>query len=81
MTYFYKTFKKYTHFSTETITKAFEGPTIYPYDRTVQVTTQVDRKGDLVNDMFISFSLPAIYSKHLSTSGENIDQDPGQGTV
>jgi len=81
MTYFYKTFKKYTHFSTETITKAFEGPTVYPYDKTVQVTTQVDRKGDLVNDIFISFSLPAIYSKHLAASGENIDQDPGQGSV
>ena len=81
MTYFYKTFKKYTHFSTETITKAFEGPTIYPYDKTVQVTTQVDRKGDLVNDIFISFSLPAIYSKHLDASGENTSQDPGQGSI
>jgi hypothetical protein len=81
MTYFYKTFKKYTHFSTETITKAFEGPTIYPYDKTVQVTTQVDRKGDLVSDIFISFSLPAIFSKHLEASGENINQDPGQGSV
>jgi hypothetical protein len=38
MTYFFKAFKKYTHFSLETIAKAFDGPTIYPYDRTVQVT-------------------------------------------
>ena len=79
MTYFYKAFKKYTHFSMETISKAFDGPTIYPYDKTVQVTTQIDRKGDLVSDMYISFTLPPIYSKHLSTSGENIDPDPGQG--
>jgi hypothetical protein len=80
MTYFFKAFKKYTHFSLETIAKAFDGPTIYPYDRTVQVTTQVDRKGDLVSDMYLSFTLPAIYSKHLDSSGENIHPDPGQGT-
>jgi len=79
MTYFYKAFKKYTHFSMETISKAFDGPTIYPYDKTVQVTTQIDRKGDLVSDMYISFTLPPIYSKHLPTSGENLDSDPGQG--
>lgn len=79
MTYFYKAFKKYTHFSMETISKAFDGPTIYPYDKTVQVTTQIDRKGDLVSDMYISFTLPPIYSKHLPESGENIDSDPGLG--
>jgi len=79
MTYFYKAFKKYTHFSMETISKAFDGPTVYPYDKTVQVTTQVDRKGDLVSDMYISFTLPPIFSKHLDSSGENIYPDPGQG--
>lgn len=79
MTYFFKTFKKYTHFSLETISKSFDGPTVYPYDKTVQVTAQVDRKGDLVSDMYISFTLPQIFSKHLETSGENIYPDPGQG--
>jgi hypothetical protein len=81
MTYFYKTFKKYTHFSLETISKSFDGPTIYPYDKTVQVSTQVDRKGDLVSDMYISFTLPPIFSKHLERSGENIYPDPGQGLI
>lgn len=81
MTYFFKTFKKYTHFSLETISKAFDGPTTsYPYDRTVQVTTQVDRRGDLLSDVYISFTLPPIFSKHLASSGENIYPDPGQGT-
>jgi hypothetical protein len=80
MTYFYKTFKKYTHFSIETISKLFDGTSIYPYDTTTQVTTQVDRRGDLVSDMYISFTLPPIYSKHLDSSGENIFPDPGQGT-
>ena len=81
MTYFYKTFKKYTHFSLETISKQFDGPTTYPYDKTVQVSVQVDRSGDLVNDMHLSFTLPAIYSKHLPNSGENIFPDPGNGSV
>jgi len=81
MTYFFKTFKKYTHFSMETISKTFDGTNIYPYDKTVQVSTQVDRKGDLVSDMYLSFTLPPIYSKHLASSGENIYPDPGQGTT
>ena len=80
MTYFYKVVKKYTHFSLETISKSFDGATVYPYDKTVQVSTQVDRKGDLVSDMYVSFTLPPIFSKHLALAGENIFPDPGQGS-
>jgi hypothetical protein len=79
MTYFYKVVKKYTHFSLETISKSFDGTTVYPYDRTAQVSTQVDRKGDLVNDMYVSFTLPPIFSKHLGTAAGNIFPDPSQG--
>jgi hypothetical protein len=68
MTYFYKTFKKYTHFSLETVAKAMDGPTDYPYDQTVQLRARVDRVGDLVSDMYFSFEVPAIYSKYRPTS-------------
>jgi hypothetical protein len=63
MTYFYKTFKKYTHFSMETISKAMDGPTDYPYDSSIQIRTRIDRVGDLVSDMYFTFQIPAIYSK------------------
>jgi len=67
MTYFYKTFKKYTHFSQETVTKLMDGVTEYPYDQTVQLRARIDRIGDLVSDMYFSFDLPAIYSKYRAT--------------
>jgi len=64
MTYFYKTFKKYTHFSLETTSKLMDGVTDYPYDKTIQIKARVDRIGDLVSDMYFSFQIPAIYSKY-----------------
>ena len=63
MTYFYKTFKKYTHFSLETSSKLMDGPTDYPYDQSVQLKARVDRIGDLLSDMYFSFQVPAIFSK------------------
>ena len=75
MTYFYKTFKKYTHFSLETTTKRMDGPTDYPYDQTVQLRARVDRVGDLVSDMYFSFDIPAIYSKY-----QKIDPEVGHCT-
>ena len=64
MTYFYKTFKKYTHFSLETTTKLMDGPTDYPHQNSVQLRARVDRTGDLLSDIYFSFQLPAIYSKY-----------------
>ncbi len=64
MTYFYKTFKKYTHFSFETTSKLMDGPTDYPYDQSVQLKARVDRVGDLLSDCYFSFQIPAIYSKY-----------------
>lgn len=71
MTYFYKTFKKYTHFSLETTTKLMDGPTDYSYQQTVQLRARVDRVGDLLTDCYFSFDIPAIYSKYRSTNFES----------
>jgi hypothetical protein len=68
MTYFYKTFKKYTHFSQEIRSKLMDGPTDYPYDAPVQLRARIDRVGDLLSDLVFSFQLPAIYSKSRPTS-------------
>ena len=70
MTYFYRVFKKYTHFSLETTTKLMDGPTDYPFDQTVQLRARVDRVGDLLSDMYFSFDIPAIYSKCQKLSAE-----------
>ena len=64
MTYFYKVFKKYTHFALETTSKLMDGPTDYPYQNSVQLRSRIDRVGDLLSDVYFSFTLPAIYSKY-----------------
>ena len=78
MTYFYKTFKKYTHFALETTTKAMDGPTDYPYDTSTQVRARIDRVGDLLTDIYFSFRIPAIYSKYQAinpTAGPTTQQE------
>lgn len=64
MTYFYKTFKKYTHFALESTSKGMDGPTDYPFDKSIQLKARVDRVGDLLTDLYFSFQIPAIYSKY-----------------
>jgi hypothetical protein len=68
MTFFYKTFKKYTHFAIENVSKLMDGPTDYPYQQSVQLKARVDRVGDLVSDMYFSFQIPAMYSKFQQTN-------------
>jgi hypothetical protein len=63
MTYFYKAFKRYTHFSTENITVPLEGPNELKMDESIQLRVKVPRHGDLLSDMYLSLEIPAIYNK------------------
>lgn len=74
MTFFYKTFKKYTHYSSETTSKLMDGITDYPYDQPIQIRARIDRVGDLVSDMYFSFDLPAIYSKYRTPDTDSTHQ-------
>jgi Major capsid protein N-terminus/Large eukaryotic DNA virus major capsid protein len=64
MTYYYKLFKRYSHFSMENITIAMDGPNELQYDQTIQLRAKIQRYGDLMSDMYFSFSIPDIYSKY-----------------
>lgn len=66
MTYYYKLFKRYSHFSMENITLPLDGPNELQYDQTVQLRAKIDRYGDLMSDMYFSFTLPDIYSKYMT---------------
>jgi len=65
MTYYYKLFKRYSHFSMENVTVALDGPNQLKYDQTIQLRTKIQRIGDLVSDMYFSFQIPDIYSKYI----------------
>jgi len=69
MTYYYKIFKRYSHFSMENVTISLQGAT-YPTSgiNTVQLRTKIQRVGDLLSDMIFSFDLPAIYSRAVSAA-------------
>lgn len=65
MTYWYKTFRRYTHFAEESYTIACDGPDQLLYDQDIQVRAKIKRVGDLVRDMYFVFRLPDIYSKYI----------------
>lgn len=65
MTYFYKAFRRYSHFSMENVTTPLEGPSELSYDQTMRLRVKIERIGDLVSDMYFSFRIPDIYSKFI----------------
>ena len=65
MTYFYKAFKRYSHFAMESITIPLEGPNELSYDQPIQLRAKIPRYGDLLSDLVFTFTIPDIYSKYL----------------
>jgi hypothetical protein len=63
MSYFYKAFIRYSHFSTESITVPLEGPNQLNLDEQIQLRVKVPRHGDLLSDVFLTLDMPAIYNK------------------
>lgn len=67
MSYFYKAFKRYTHFSMETIRVPLEGPNELKFDQSTYLRAKIPRQGDLLSDLYFSFTLPNIFSKYQAT--------------
>ena len=67
MTYFYKVFRRYSHFSMENVIQQMDGPDELFFDQNIQVRSKIQRIGDLMSDMYFTFRLPDIYSKYTST--------------
>jgi len=68
-TYFYKVFKRHSHFSMENATLPLEGPNELFYDQPIRLRAKIQRIADLVTDMMFSFQIPDIYSKYISYTG------------
>jgi len=68
MTYYYKLFKRYSHFSMENVSIALEGPNELQYDQTTQLRVKIQRIGDLLSDVYFSFQIPDIYSKYVQAT-------------
>jgi len=66
-TFFYKTFRKYSHFSQENYTVALDGPNELQFDSEITLRAKIPRVTDLVSDLYFSFRLPDIFSKYDDT--------------
>ena len=64
-TYFYKVFKKYSHFATESVTIPLDGPNELFYDQEITVRAKIPRVTDLIGDVNLAVDLPDIYSKYI----------------
>jgi hypothetical protein len=74
-TYFYKSYKKYSHFAEESVTFTMDGPQVLSYDQPIQVRFKIQRIADLVRDLYFVFDLPDIYCKFLELpSGSRVSQ-------
>lgn len=63
-TYFYLVLKKYSHFSFESATLPLEGPQELFFDQPIQLRAKIQRIGDLLSDLYFTFTIPDIYSKY-----------------
>lgn len=66
MTYYYKLFKRYSHFSMENISVPLDGPNELQWDQTIQLRAKIPRNADLLSDMYFSFRIPDVYSKYVT---------------
>lgn len=66
MIYYYKIFKRYSHFSMENVSIALDGPNQLQYDQPIQLRVKIQRIADLMSDMYFSFRLPDIYSQYVN---------------
>lgn len=74
MTYFYKAFKRYSHFAMESITIPLEGPNELSYDQPIQLRAKIPRYGDLLSDLIFTFTIPDIYSKYIPPTPSRTSQ-------
>jgi hypothetical protein len=63
VTWFYKTFQRYTHFSQEPIQVPLEGPNQLTMDAPILLKAKIPRQGDLLSDLVLRLQLPDIFSK------------------
>lgn len=62
MTYFYKVYKRFTHFSQEIISISLDGPSVMDMDYAIQLRTKIPRHADLLTSLSFVFDIPDIYS-------------------
>lgn len=80
ITWFYKAFIRYTHFSQEPIQFPLDGPSQLLMDAPIILKAKIPRVGDLLSDLVLRLDVPDIFSKaYISTNGQGnpvLDRTP-----
>jgi hypothetical protein len=75
ITYFYKVFKRYTHFSQESITISMDGPNELTMDSAIRLRAKIPRSADLLSDLTLVMDIPPMYSKFAPVPDSEEDQN------
>lgn len=73
ITFFYKAYKRYTHFSQENISITLDGPNQMMLDTPIKIRGKLPRHADLMTDLTFVFDLPEMYSKIFDIPGQPYD--------
>ena len=73
-TWFYKSYKKYSHFSEESVTQPMDGPQELFTDQPIQVRLKIQRVADLVRDMYLVVDLPDIFCKWIDLNSPDVNR-------
>jgi hypothetical protein len=73
ITFFYKSYRKHSHYSEESVTTAMNGPNELAQSTPIQVRLKIQRVADLVRDMYFVFRVPNIYSKYATDRGSQFN--------
>ena len=78
MTYFYKVYNRFTHFSQESIGITLDGPSVMDLDYPIQLRAKIPRQADLLTSLTFVFDIPDIYSNLIvdPTSQSNVNRCP-----
>ena len=72
VTWFYKIFQRYTHFSQEPIQIAMDGPDQLRMDAPITLKAILPRNADLLSDLSLRLTIPDIYSKLYTDRDDNL---------
>lgn len=74
MTYWYKAYRRYSHFATESVSRALEGPNELFFDQPIRLRYKIERIGDLLSDMYFTFRIPDVFSKYITPTPTRYSQ-------
>jgi hypothetical protein len=72
VTWFYKIFQRYTHFSQEPIQIALDGPDTLRMDAPITLKATIPRSADLLSDLSLRVTIPDIYSKLYTNADDTL---------